>query len=57
MLARGGAGRTLRLAPPQATSARAAALREAVAKFLTTLAHRGYSADEVAAALQRFAKV
>jgi len=32
-------------------------LREAVAHFVSTLAHRGYSDDEVAAALQRFAKV
>jgi len=36
--------------------ARAAVLREAVARFVATLTHRGYSDDEVAAALQRFVK-
>lgn len=34
--------------------ARARALRDAIAHFLTTLAHRGYSDGEVAGALQHF---
>ncbi len=44
-------------APASDKRARAGLLREAVAHFLTTLAHRGYSDDEVTAALQRFVKV
>ncbi len=44
-------------APARDKRARAAVLREAVAHFLTTLAHRGYSDDEVAAALQRSVRV
>lgn len=32
-------------------------LREAVTRFVTTLAHRGYSEDEVADALQRVVKL
>ncbi len=43
-------------APASHKRARAAVLREAVARFVTTLAHRGYSEEEVAAALQPFAK-
>jgi GntR family transcriptional regulator len=36
--------------------ARTTALRDAIAQFLTTLAHRGYSESEVAGALQHFVK-
>ncbi len=43
--------------PARDKRARAAVLREAVAHFVNTLAHRGYSDDEVATALQRFVKV
>ena len=43
-------------APAHDKRTRARTLRDAVAHFVTTLAHRGYSEDEVAAALQRFAK-
>jgi len=43
--------------PARDKRARAAILREAVAHFVSTLAHRGYSDDEVAAELQRVVKV
>jgi len=36
--------------------ARTRALRDVIAQFLTTLAHRGYSESEVASVLQDFAK-
>jgi GntR family transcriptional regulator len=36
--------------------ARARKLHETIGKFLQTLAHRGYSEAEIAAALRRFAK-
>ncbi len=36
--------------------ARTRALRDAIAQFMTTLAHRGYSEGEVAGALQHFVK-
>ena len=43
-------------APVNAKRARAGALREAVDRFVTTMAHHGYSEAEVAVALRRFAK-
>ncbi|MEO6913053.1 MAG: GntR family transcriptional regulator [Candidatus Baltobacteraceae bacterium] len=43
-------------APASDKRTRARMLREAVAHFFTTLAHRGYSEDEVATALQRRVK-
>ena len=43
-------------APARDKRARERTLQEAVASFLKTLAHRGYSHDEVATALQRFVK-
>lgn len=51
--------RGTRVAPDPPASdkrSRARALREAVDRFLATMAQRGYSEDELAAALQRFAK-
>ncbi|MGH7728629.1 MAG: GntR family transcriptional regulator [Vulcanimicrobiaceae bacterium] len=43
-------------APAHDKRIRARLLREAVVHFFRTLAHRGYSEDEVAAALQQVAK-
>ncbi len=43
-------------APANDKRTRASRLREAVAHFVTSLAHRGYSEDEVTAVLQRFVK-
>ena len=45
-----------RQTPATDKRARTRALRDAIAQFLTTLAHRGYSESEIAIALQPFAK-
>jgi len=42
--------------PASDKGARSAALREAIDRFLSTLAHRGYSESEVAGALQHIVK-
>ncbi len=42
--------------PANDKRSRARTLQQAIEHFLTTLAHRGYSEDEVATVLQRFVK-
>ncbi|MFN2527421.1 MAG: GntR family transcriptional regulator [Candidatus Baltobacteraceae bacterium] len=42
--------------PPSDKRTRTRLLQEAVTHFIATLAHRGYTKDEVATALQRFAR-